>query len=154
MGTVDDRHCVYSTYMCVCICVCERECVHACQQLSGGNCLKEWIITDCHALTQMSWCWWMYQGGVNTKYLFFFFLKLDKCIPNYDAVQAQIKKHHHTSYNSPSVGYCGFLQVDIADWENTLWTEKKAQICYWVGQDHILNPPAICNQNIQYCVIR
>ncbi len=47
--------------------------------------------------------------------------KLDGDILNNDAAQAQ-KQH------LPSVGHCGLLQVDIADWENTLWTEREAEM--------------------------
>lgn len=31
-------------------------------------------------------------------------------------------------HNLPSVGHCRFLQVDIADWENTLWTEEGSEM--------------------------
>lgn len=33
--------------------------------------------------------------------------------------------NNNTSWhNLPSVGHCRFLQVDIANWENTLWTQE------------------------------
>lgn len=37
-------------------------------------------------------------------------------------------KRQHFILHLPSVGHCGFLQVDIADWENTLWTEEGADM--------------------------
>lgn len=40
--------------------------------------------------------------------------------------------------NLPSVGHCGFLQVDIADWENTLWTEE--------GAEMLVSVTRICSQ--------
>lgn len=39
----------------------------------------------------------------------------------------KIQKNNTHTHNLPSVGHCGFLQVDIADWENTLWTGEGAE---------------------------